>query len=91
MTAKRKTTPKKTTGRMRAHWEELDPVVTGAPVGEANSLRNELKMLCAHLCNYHGYDPRTLKFQIDKYPEREPETPEPVDTSFLDGAKGLNQ
>jgi len=91
MPAKRKTTPKKNTGRMRAHWEELDPVVTGAPVGEANYLRNELKMLCAHLCNYHGYDPRTLKFQIDKYPEREAETPEPVDTSFLDGAKGLNQ
>lgn len=91
MPPKRKTTPKKPPkGRIQASWEGLDPHVSGCPIGEANWLRNELKILCSHMSARWDYDPASLKFQIDKYPERDMTPPDPIDTSWLDKAEGLN-
>ena len=65
--------------RIRAEWNKKThmPEVTGCGVGMANWLNTQLHVLCAMLQTTHGYDPKTLKFQMDKAVPIERITKEP--------------
>lgn len=77
-------------GRIRVSWDKKNnkPTVDGAAAGMANWLMNEIWVLTSNLQDTHGFDPKTLKFQIDPMPPLEPEKkkaePAPISTDFLD-------
>lgn len=80
--------------RIRAQWSKKEKriAVTGCDAGPGHWLAIQLEILCSQLLTTHGYDPLTLKLQIDKLVPSEAiaaEEPPPINPDFVDDADKL--